>query len=123
MSIQIKNSSFFRLAAADLYDAEHSVVYDQRRVVPRDDRTDENPLDKIPCGHLDVKPVSAVLHTGFKHLEPEKCVSYLIKKTNTRTKRWRCVDTLTVSASMTSLKFLFPAILFFMALTASLGLE
>lgn len=30
---------------------------------------------------------------------------------------------LTVSASITSLKFLFPAILFLMALTASLGLQ
>jgi len=31
--------------------------------------------------------------------------------------------TLTLKASMTSLKFLFPRILFFIALTASLGLQ
>lgn len=54
-----------------LYDAEHSVVQDQRRVVPRDDRPHQNPLDKIPRRHQDVKPVAAVLHTGLQHLTSE----------------------------------------------------
>lgn len=52
-----------------LYDAEHSVMQDQRGVVPRNDRPHQNSLDEISRRYQDVKPVATVLHTGFQDLQ------------------------------------------------------
>lgn len=54
-----------------LYDTENSVMQDKRRVVPRDDRPHQNPLDKIPRCHQDVKLIAAVFHTCLQDLPSE----------------------------------------------------
>lgn len=108
-----------------LHNAEHSVMQNQRRVVFRDDRADQDAFYKVPRGHQDVKLVTAVLHARLQDLRRDGDASAAGKLKRGRKQREHEGEegaTLTVSASMTSLKFRFPTILFFKALTASLDL-
>lgn len=59
-------------------------MYDGWRVGFRGDDFDQHAVDEISVGHLDVKPVTAVLHTCFQYLQREREREYL-----TEVEAWR----------------------------------
>lgn len=96
------------------------------RVIFGQDGPDQNSFNKILCCHQNVEAMAAVLDASFKNLSDN---SYNLVPQNQQFIQAYISHTmlhrrsLTVRANMISLKFLFPTILFFRALTESLGLN
>lgn len=93
------------------------------RVVPGQYGPDQDSFNKVLSRHQNVKAVATVLHACFKNLSDR---GYILLHL------WHFVhpayvlhtqEPLTVRDNMISWKFLFPTILFFRALTESLGLQ
>lgn len=105
-----------------LYEAEHPVMEGSGGVVLGQDGPDQNSFNKVLRRHQNVEAVAAVLDARFKHLSgsshaashlPHSVWAYVLHT------QWP----LTVRDSMISWKFRLPTILFFRALTESLGLQ
>lgn len=55
----------------NLYERQHFVLYDGWRVGFGGDDFDQHAVDEISVGHLDMKPVAAVLYTCLQYLQRE----------------------------------------------------
>lgn len=55
-----------------LDERQHFVLYDSWRVGFGRDDLDQNAINEISVGHLDVKSVATVLHTRFQYLQRER---------------------------------------------------
>lgn len=105
-----------------LYEAEHPVMDGSGGVVPGQYGPDQNSFNKVLWRHQNVEAVAAVLDARFKNLsERSNTLSQLRHFTHVYVLHTQ--HPLTVRDNMISWKFLFPTILFFRALTESLGLQ
>lgn len=83
---------------------------------------DQNSFDKVLRRHQNVEAVAAVLDARFKNLSERSCIlSHIGHFMHVYVLHTQ--QLLTVRDNMISWKFLFPTILFFSALTESLGLQ
>lgn len=55
-----------------LYKRQHFVLYDRWGVGFGGDDLYQNTINKISVGHLDMKPVTTVLHTCLQYLQEER---------------------------------------------------
>lgn len=54
-----------------LYERQHFVLYDGWGVGFWGDDFDQHTINEISVGHLDMEPVTTVLHTSFQNLQKE----------------------------------------------------
>lgn len=91
-------------------------------VVLGQDGPDQNSFNKVLRRHQNVEAVAAVLDTRFKNLSESGCTPSHLRH-SMQAYVFHTQQPLTVRDNMISWKFLFPTILFFRALTESLGLQ